>query len=96
MTAEASIWLLNAVIIILAYAAIYPKIAGKNLHKIAMLDCITTSVAIVIVASKYWATGIELSFLLFELNWFWFTLITYSIIEVPIALWYFRSLNKLD
>lgn len=94
MTAEASIWLLNAVIIFLAYTAIYPKVAGKDLHKIAMLDCISTIIALIIVATKYWSTGVALTLLAFELNWFWFTLITYSVIEIPIALWYFKNLVK--
>jgi len=91
MSAELSIILLNAVIIILAYAWVYPKLAGKSINKIAALDCVTSGLALVIVANKYWGKGVEFSFLQFELNWFWFTLISYSIIEIPIAVWYFKA-----
>lgn len=94
MTAEVSIWLLNAVIIILAFTAVYPKIAGNNLHKVALLDCITTSLALIIVANKYWSSGTLFTLLILELNWFWFTLITYSVIEIPIALCYSRNSFK--
>ncbi len=91
MSAELSIILLNAVIIAIAYAWVYPTTAGKNINKVALFDCVASGLAIVIVANKYWGKGIEFNSLLFELNWFWFTLLSYSVIEIPIALWYFRA-----
>ncbi len=95
MSAELSIILLNAVIILIAYVWVYPTLAGKNINKVAVLDCITSGLALVIVANKYWGQGIEFNLLQFELNWFWFTLISYSIIEIPIALCYFKvALSK--
>jgi hypothetical protein len=92
MSAELSILLLNAVIIIIAYLHVYPKIAGKDINKVAIYDCIASGLAIGIVASKYWGSDAYLEFLFMELNWFWFTLLSYSVIEVPVALWYFRGL----
>jgi hypothetical protein len=95
MSVELSILLLNAVIIVIAYTWVYPKLAGKDINKVAIFDCVTSGLALVIVANKYWGSGIELHFLLFELNWFWFTLLSYSVIEIPVAIWYFRaSLTK--
>jgi hypothetical protein len=91
MSVELSITLLNAVIIVIAYVWVYPTLAGKNINKVAIFDCVTSGIALVIVANKYWGSGIELKFLLFELNWFWFTLLNYSVIEIPVAIWYFRS-----
>lgn len=91
MSAELSIMLLNAVIILIAYVWVYPKLAGKNINKVAIFDSVTSGLALVIVANKYWGQGVEFEFLQFEVNWFWFTLITYSIIEAPIALWYFKA-----
>lgn len=91
MSAELSIMLLNAVIILIAYVWVYPKLAGKNINKVAVFDCVTSGLALVIVAKKYWGQGVEFNFLQFEVNWFWFTLISYSIIEIPIALWYFKA-----
>ncbi len=92
MSAELSIVLLNAVIIVIAYLWVYPKLAGKNINKVGLFDCIASGLAIMIVANKYWASGAEFEFLFMQLNWFWFTLISYSVIEIPIALWYFREL----
>ena len=94
MTAELSILLLNTSIIVLAYAVVYPKVAGLYLHRVALLDGIATSVAFIIVASKYWGSGLVFSFITVEVSWFWFTLLSYCVIEIPIALWYFRALLK--
>ncbi|PKI16441.1 hypothetical protein [Colwellia sp. 12G3] len=95
MSAELSILLLNAVIIVIAYVSVYPKLAGKNINKVALFDFVASGLAIFIVANKYWGTAIHFDFLMFELNWFWFTLLSYSILEIPVAIWYFRTtLNK--
>ena len=92
MSAELSILLLNAVIITIAYAWVYPKLAEKNINKVALFDCVTSGLALIIVANKYWGTTVSFDFLMFELNWFWFTLLSYSIIEIPVAIWYFRTI----
>ncbi len=91
MSAELTIVLLNLVIIVIAYVSVYPKLAGKNMNKVALYDCAASGLAIFIVSSKYWGTAIEFEFLFMQLNWFWFTLVSYSVIEIPIALWYFRE-----
>jgi hypothetical protein len=91
MSAESSILLLNAAIIFITYLSVYPKIAGKKINKVAALDCVASGLALMIVANKYWSSGIEFTFLFMQLNWFWYTLLSYSVIEIPIALWYFRD-----
>ncbi|TMM45702.1 hypothetical protein [Colwellia ponticola] len=96
MTAQLSIILLNVTILFLAYTWLYPQVAGKNLQKVALLDCVVSAVALLIVASKYWGLAIAFDFLSYELNWFWFTLLSYSLIEIPIAIWYFRALWRKD
>lgn len=92
MTAELSIYLLNAVILFVAYTFVYPKIAGQNINQIALLDVLSSALAVFIVANKYWGSGIELGFLSMRINWFWFTLISYTVLEVPVAIWYLKKL----
>ncbi len=94
MSVELTILLLNAVIIFIAYLSVYPKLAGKHLKKVALYDFLASGLAILIVGSKYWGTGGEFAFLFMELNWFWFTLLSYSVMEIPVALWYFGGLKK--
>lgn len=91
MSAELSIVLLNTVILIIAYVSVYPKLAGKDLNKVAILDGVTMSLALFIVAMKYWEADVIFDLWRMELNWFWFTFISYSLIEIPIALWYFKD-----
>tara|TARA_B100000809_G_scaffold159351_1_gene156708 strand:+ start:1768 stop:1974 length:207 start_codon:yes stop_codon:yes gene_type:complete len=68
MSAELSITLLNAVIIAIAYVWVYPTLVGKNINKVAIFDCVTSGLALVILTNKYWGGRIEFNFLLFELN----------------------------
>lgn len=91
MSAEMSIILLNVVIVALVYFWVYPKVAGSNLNKVALYDCVASGLALMIVGSKYWGSDIHFEFLIFKLNWFWFTLLSYGVIELPIALWYFKK-----
>lgn len=89
---ELAVILLNVVILCVVYLSIYPKLAGYNINKVAWLDILASCLALLIVGYKYWGTGLEFSIIITEVNWFWFTLLTYMILEVPISLWYFRKL----
>jgi len=88
---ELAIILLNLSIILLAYFSIYPKLAGNSFHKISIYDLFTSGFALLVVALNYWGSGHEFNLLIANTNWFWFTLITYVAIEVPIMLWYFKK-----
>ena len=92
MSAELSIVLLNIVIIVIAYLWVYPKLAGKNFNKVGLYDCFSSGLALVIVGSKYWGADVPFTLLSMQLNWFWFTLLSYSVIEIPMAFWYFRDM----
>lgn len=92
---ELSILALNVVILLTAYLFIYPKIAGVELNKVALLDVFSSGLALLIVGIKYGGTGQEFTLVFMQLsiqvNWFWFTFISYGLLEIPIALWYFRA-----
>lgn len=88
---ELSIILLNFIIILVAYFSIYPKLAGNNFNKISFYDLFASGFAFLVVGLNYWGTGHEFSLLMFNTNWFWFTLVTYGAIEIPIMVWYFKK-----
>lgn len=88
MPAELLVVGLNLTIILLAFLHVYPKVAGKQLTKIAGYDLLATGLALFIVGFKYWGTGYPFLLMGFELNWFWYTLLLYIVMEIPIALWY--------
>jgi hypothetical protein len=88
---ELPIILLNVVIIILAYLVFYPKQAMTDINKIAYYDLFMSGLALFIVGLKYWGVDQAFSLFVIEVNWFWFTLITYTLIEIPVLLWNFRK-----
>ncbi len=89
--AELTILLLNTAIILVAYFSVYPTLAGSDFNKIALYDIGTSSIALAIVGYHYWGSDYQFDLLVTEVNWFWFTLATYTAIEIPVMLWYFKK-----
>ena len=83
----------NLTIIFIAYFLIYPVLCGSSWNKSAINDFYATVISLLIVGFKYWGAGVEFDILFASLNWFWFALLTYFFIEIPLMLWYF---NKHD
>lgn len=90
---EALVVLLNLIIVMASYYLLYPKVAGSDIKKITFYDIVSSGFALLLVGSKFWQTGQVFHLFGFELNWFWFTLITYAIIEIPISLRYIKKHN---
>ena len=89
---------LNSVIVLVAYLSVYPKLAGNSFNRISLLDILASGLSLFIVGSKYWGTDQEFTLVIVQVNWFWFTLISYALIEIPVFFWYYRKhkvkLNK--
>ena len=83
---ELLVVVLNLVIVLVAYFSVYPKVAEDSFYRIAFYDIFASGLAIVIVGAKYWGTGQEFSVVFGQVNWFWFTFITYALIELPVML----------
>lgn len=90
VTAELAVILLNLVLVCSAYFWFYPRVAGADLRKVALFDVLTTALALLIVGSKFWGSGQQFDLVFGNSNWFWFTLVTYLILETPLALWYIK------
>ena len=88
---ELAIILLNLIIVLVAYLSIYPKLAGNNFNKISFYDIFASGFALLVVGLNYWGSGYEFNLLISNTNWFWFTLIIYGLIEIPIMVWYFKK-----
>ncbi|MBT1445118.1 hypothetical protein KJI95_11360 [Shewanella sp. JM162201] len=91
LTPELAVILLNLAIIAVAYGSVYPKLAGSNMQKISVCDLFASGLALVIVGIKYWGSGAEFNLLLGNTNWFWFTLISYFVLELPAVFWYIKK-----
>lgn len=88
---EFAIILLNLFIILVAYFSIYPKLAGNNFNKISFYDLFASGFAFLVVGVNYWESGYQFNLLITNTNWFWFTLVIYGAIEIPIMFWYFKK-----
>jgi len=95
MQPELILLTLNFIIISIAYLWVYPKVAGANLHKITVNDLIASITSLVVAGSLFWGSGYAFNMILFEANWFWFTLISYLIIEIPFLIWYLKHYKVL-
>ena len=84
---------LNTVVILAAYLVIYPKVAGADGSKIAINDAIASVICLVVAGSLFWETGQNFNIIFTNVNWFWFTILSYAAIEIPFMIWYY---NKHD
>jgi hypothetical protein len=84
---------LNAVVVLAAYLVIYPKLAGSDGNKIAINDVMASAICLIVAGSLFWETGQNFNIIFTNVNWFWFTLLSYATIEIPFMIWYY---NKHD
>ena len=91
--AELSIISPILIVVVGCYLSVFPKIAGNNIEKMSLCDLVCWSFVLVMVGLKYWGTGYEFSLFLFSANWFWFTVIVYTTIELPFFIWYCKKYN---
>ncbi|OIQ48025.1 MAG: hypothetical protein BM565_03400 [Gammaproteobacteria bacterium MedPE] len=93
LSPEQTVLLLNVIVVFLGYFVIYPRVAGNNFTKITGHDLIATGIVLMTSASIYYGSGTEFNLLITQVNWFWFTLLTYAAIEIPVLLWYMKKHN---
>ena len=93
---ELAVILINLVIVLVAYLLVYPRFAGSNGAKISQNDVVASAVSLLVVGSVYWGSGQEFNTLVMTLNWFWFTVLTFIVIEIPVAIWYYRKHDVFD
>jgi hypothetical protein len=73
------------------YLVVYPRVAGNDVRKMAWLDVALTLVPFVVSALLFWQSDPAFSLIFFETNWFFFTLITLTLIEIPVLALYLRA-----
>ena len=90
MAPESLVLMINLTIAIIAYFIVHPRTAGADLNKLSMSDLGASVASLVVCGSLFWDSGVEFSVLVTTLNWFWFALLSYFVIELPFALWYLK------
>lgn len=74
-----------------AYLWFYPKVVGENVKLMAWMDLLVTGIPLAISALLFWESDPTLTLVIFDLNWFFFTLLAMFAIELPIFLLYLRA-----
>jgi hypothetical protein len=73
------------------YLVVYPRVAGNDVRKMAWLDVALTLVPFIVSALLFWQSDPAFSLIFFDTNWFFFTLITLTLIEIPVLALYLRA-----
>jgi len=90
---ELLILALNLIVILLVYFIVFPLFCGANVKKLVKNDMLAVAIILLVSGSIFWGTEQVFKLLLFSVNWFWFTLISYSIMEIPFMLYYLKKHN---
>jgi hypothetical protein len=98
MAPELQILAINATCLLVAYLGIFPALTPLTLHRLALADLAVGLTALGTAAALFWGSGVQFRLLLIDTNWFWFALVTFVVIEVPLFLWFVRrhGLNLSD
>lgn len=74
-----------------AYLWFYPKVVGNNVKLMAWLDILVTGIPVAISAALFWNEDPTFRAVFFDTNWFFFTILAMTAIELPIFLLYLKA-----
>jgi hypothetical protein len=74
-----------------AYLWFYPKVVGNNVKLMVWLDILVTGIPVAISAALFWTADPVFRFIFFDTNWFFFTILAMTAIELPIFILYLKA-----
>ena len=74
-----------------SYFWIYPKYAGNDVKKMAWLDFALGFIPVGTSAILFWESDPTFRFIFFDTNWFFFTLLALTLLELPLFFWYLKA-----
>ncbi len=93
MTPEHIVILQVMAILLFSYFWFFPRVAQDDLMKLTQYDLLSSVVTLIISALLFGGKEITFRFLDMEFNWFWFTIMCYIILELPLFLWYLGNIR---
>ncbi len=94
MTPESTVILLVIAILLFSYLWFFPRVAQDDLIKLSQYDLLSSIVTLTISGLLFAGKSLTFRLLDLELNWFWFTIICYIILELPLFLWYLGNIRE--
>lgn len=83
--------IVNLIILIVTYFWVNPRFSKDNLHKLFINDLLAIVVSLVVSAKIFWGQGITFNLIFIDVNWFFYSIIVYSILEIPFLLKYLKK-----
>jgi hypothetical protein len=74
-----------------SYFWIYPKYGGNDVKKMAWLDFALGFIPLGTSAILFWESDPTFRFIFFDTNWFFFTLLSLTLLELPLFFWYLKA-----
>jgi hypothetical protein len=98
MPPELQILAINATCLAVAYLGIFPALRPLTLQRLALADLAVGLTALGTAAALFWGSGQAFRLLILDTGWFWFALVTFVVMELPLFLWFMRrhGLNPDD
>lgn len=90
MSPELKILTINAAILLVAYLGIYPSQRPRRVAEMIPTDLVLSVLALGVAGLLFWGSGVRFSLIFVEVNWFWFSLLTITAMEIPLLLWFMR------
>jgi hypothetical protein len=81
---------INIGLIALSYGVIYPRFVGSSIPRLLKFDVGVTGLALLTAGVLYFGRGLEFNVFGLTFNWFFFSLATYFVLELPVMSWYMQ------
>ena len=81
---------INILFILFAYFWFFPRVVKDDINKMAKYDLLSSMGALFVAGVLFYGKEVEFSLFGSLTNWFWFSIVSYFILEIPFALWYMR------
>ena len=93
MNPEEMVLGINIAMITFAYSWLFARVEAFDMQKVMLYDSGVILVAVSVVGYLFYGKNIIFYLFGMEVDWLIFSIVTYFVMEVPFALWYF---NKYD
>ena len=84
---------LNLIVLMYSYFILYPKAVKKDMKKLSLYDLLSSIISLIGASILYMGSGEKFNLLLTDVNWFWFSIVSYIVLEIPFILWYAKKHN---
>ena len=87
---EAQLLAVEAAVVLVGYLAILPALPSKALRPVLTASAGLAGAALLTAGLLFWGTGTRFTLLFVEVNWLVFLVMTYPVLETPLALRFLR------